>query len=195
MDPTRAGPLHAMALAIQAQLRRFFPEAQFAHALVPDQADPAVWRELTRRTPFLGLSWRGLAPDPASGRILQGQVQWGLSLITKHSRVEGRILGDAASPGLLNMVWIAALALHGQTLADAAGAPLGTISVTGCSNAYANGWGDGQLAIADLTLGVPLPSPGELLADGLQEFLEMGVTWAFPEGDAMTETVTVRAAS
>jgi hypothetical protein len=192
LSPTAPSPLALMLGAIQEHLRRFFPPAQFMHAMVPDQADPAVWKQLTRRVPFLGVSWQGMPIDPASGRMLLAQGQFNVTLITRHSHVEARLLGDAALPGVVNMAWLAATVLQGHTVTGPDGVPLGTLSVTACSNAYARDWGEGEVAIASITLQAPLPTAEAAFGVGLPDLLEMGVTWDFPATDALAETWNVR---
>lgn len=181
-------PFTAAAAAIEARLKRFFPPSQFAFAFVPEEAPADTWSELTQRAPFLGLSWRGMAPDANSGKRIAGECQWRLTLITKHPGIAQRYLGDATTPPLLTMVWIATIALHGHALISAAGEPLGTVMVGGAGNAMASNWGKGLVAIATLEFATPLPQPGDAYAGVTPEFLEMGVTWDFPETAAVTDS-------
>lgn len=183
----QVAPLVASAAAIEAQLRRFFPAGQFAFAFVPEQADAVVWRELTRRTPFIGLAWNGIAPDRQSGRDLAGACNWSLMLVTKHSEMTRRYLGDSTTPALLNMVWVACLALHGHALRTPDGLPLGTIGVTSAGNAAAAGWGEGQMGLATVEFATPLPTPGDAYTGAIPDFLELGVTWDFPGLGAVTD--------
>lgn len=180
-------PFTTAAAAIEARLRAFFPPSQFTFAFVPEEAPAEVWAELTQRTPFLGLSWRGLAPDANAGRRMTGDCQWSLTLITRHASIAARYLGDATSPALLTMVWIATIALHAHALKSAGGEALGTVMVAGAGNAMAANWGKGQVAIATLQFSTPMPQPGDAYAGVTPELLEMGVTWDFPETAAVTD--------
>jgi len=194
-DPAQAGPLHAMATALRARLESFFPPARFAHGTVPANLTPKAWGELTRRVPFVGLGLRGIAPDENSGFVLHGQVQWAVFLVVRHARPDARHFGDQTTPGLFGMLSVAAYALNGLELHDAAGRSFGTLRLTRADNAQVEGLTADNDGLAILNLTIPWPVAGEELLDGLDEFLALGATWLFEPDDvaaSATDSLTVR---
>ncbi|GGG30987.1 hypothetical protein GCM10010964_18660 [Caldovatus sediminis] len=182
-DLTTDGPLLRAQRQIQARLRAFFPEAQFAHAVVPANLSPRGWDALTRRTPFVGLGWRGLRPDAQNGRLLRGSAQWTVFLIARNlGAPAARLEGDRLGPGLLGMVQVAALALHGFTILgpEPARTAVGTVLVEEVAHLQADHWQDEAAAVAglNLSLGCALADPAEL-----DDFLRLGAAWHF-DGDA-----------
>ena len=186
-DASTLAPFSATFAALQLHLQRFFPPAQFQFSLVPDSATPQQWMELTRRPPFVGLSWGGITPAANSGRDLAGTCNWALMLVTKHSELGKRYLGDATMPALMDVAWIAALALNGTALATPDGLPLGTVRVTGSVDVTAPQWGE-HLAQATVHFTTPLPTAGDAYVGDLVDFQTLGVTWDFPAPGAVTDS-------
>jgi len=185
-DASTLTPFSAAFAALQLHLQRFFPPAQFQFRLVPDSATPAQWMDLTSRTPFVGLSWGGITPAAGSGRDLAGSCNWGLMLVTRHSEITKRYLGDGTMPALMDMAWIASLALNGHKLVTPDGLNLGTVRVSGPVDVAAPQWGE-NLAQATVHFTTPLPTAGDAYVGDLAEFLTLGVTWDFPALAAATD--------
>lgn len=182
-DLTTEGPLLLAHQQIQARLKTFFPEAKFAHGAVPANLSPRGWDALTRRTPFVGLGWRGFRPDAQNGRLLKASAQWTVFLVVRNlGSPAARLAGDSLGPGLLGMTQVAALCLHGFTILgpEPARTAVGTIEVNEVANLQADHWQDEAAAIAGLnvSLGFVLADPAEL-----DEFLRLGAAWNF-DGDA-----------
>jgi hypothetical protein len=187
-----AGPLHDAHAALVARLAAFFPPAQFASAEVPARLTPQGWARILRRTPFVGLGWRGVAPDRQVGRLLRGQSQWAVFLSVRNEHALGaRLTGTPQGPGLYGMVQVAAAALHGWTIAG-----LGAVAMTGIENVTIDGWDDEATAIAALTLDIGFALDHPAAVAGLDEFLRAGAVWEFdadPATARATDLYTVRA--
>lgn len=165
------GPLIAGYAALWARLDTFFPASHFARADVPARVTPQGWKRLLRRTPFVGLSWLGIAPEAGNTRVFRGKSQWSVFLAARNEHApDVRATGAATGPGLFGMVQVAAFALAGLTVPD-----VGSVSVTEVANLTADNWDDEAAAVAGLRLDLPLG----LSAEVLDEFLRFGATWSF----------------
>lgn len=187
MDLMAAGPLFAMQQGLQARLRAFFPASHFDFGIVPARLTPAGWVRLVRRTPWLGLGWRGIQPDPASGRMFKGKGEWTVFAVVKneHSPL-ARLVGDSRGPGQLGVVQVAMLALHGFEIRD-----VGHVEVQGVANLQAEAWTDEASEIAGINISVNFA----LSQTPPDEFLRLGVEWAFdPPADGPADMYNVRAA-
>lgn len=183
MTITDPGPLQVMGDALAARLKLVFPETKFQHEMVPAKVDAKEWRQLTRRTPFVGLAWNEVDANPAGGRPFDGHARWTVFLVTKNSRgVRERYWGDALAPGLFSMVHASISILNGYTIAA-----VGTAEVTRSTNLYAEGWDDNEMAMAavDVTVGIAfdladIVSP----PDGLGVLNTLGISWDFSPSPA-----------
>lgn len=183
------GPLHLAEAALMARLAEAFPPAQFALGHVPARLTQQGWSRLLRRTPFIGLGWRGVTLDPQAGRLPRGEMQWSVFLAARHeASPAARLVGSPQGPGLFGLTQVAVARLHGLVIPD-----VGSVSVTGIDNATIDGWDDEGVAIAALSLGIgfALDDPAGLAA--LDEFLRAGATWEFTAGvDAASDLINVR---
>lgn len=171
------GRLPAMADALAARLKGIFPTSHFAHQIVPAGMTPKVWSDLTARTPFIGLGWRGVEPDPNSGRLFRGRAEWTVFAVVRNpSSPRARLLGDATAPGTIGMAQVAAAWLHGWHVPDC-----GPIEVQGIAALSADGWKDEAAEVTALNIRVPFTLVG---LEQLEDFLRLGVTWEFdPAGN------------
>lgn len=177
------GPLFTADRAIRARLTEVFPPTRFVHATLNTAVTREEWTRVVRRTPFIGLTWLGAAPDSTSGRLLRMRATWRLLLVVGNGDPAMRLTGDRFSPGLYAMVQVAAAALHGMPIGgdDLRGA--GTLEVTEAVALASEGWADEAEAIAGITLASAftlLGTPGSL-----DDLLRMRGSWAFtlPESE------------
>lgn len=173
--PPPPSPLALAHEAIWGRLEDFFPASHFARADVPARITPQGWKRLVRRTPFVGLSWRGIAPDAANTRLFKGRSQWSVFLAARNEHApETRATGGATGPGLLAMAHVAVFCLGGFTIPD-----VGSITITEVANLSADGWDDEAAAVAGVSFDLPLGIGAGLTAEAIDEFLRFGATWSF----------------
>ncbi len=180
MDLTKGGPLFDMHTALEGRLKAVFPERLFEHATLPVRITPQVWVRLLRRTPFIGLGWRGIKPDPASARVLKGQAEWMLVTAVRNANSpRSQLVGDELGPGELAVVQVACAALQGFTIDG-----IGLVSVEGVANLQADAIADENTAIAaiNFTVGFAIAQPMKL-----DDFLRLGVTWTFDQSQPALE--------
>lgn len=174
------GPLIAAHAALWARLDAFFPASHFARADVPARVTPQGWKRLLRRTPFVGLSWRGIAPQAGNARLFQGRSQWSVFLAARNEHSpEVRATGAATGPGLLGMTQVAAFCLGGFTIAD-----VGSVSIAEVANLTSDNWDDEAAAVAGISFDLPMGLGGGVSAADLDEFLRVGATWSFDPAPA-----------
>ena len=181
--------LVATLAALQAQLALVFPTNMFAQVILPPKITAASWRELTRRTPMIGIGWDSIEPLKPPSRILSGNSRWSVFLVVRNAGGPGpRFLGDALGPGLFDMVSGAAAVLHGRTFPG-----IGTGFVTGVHNTIGMDWDMEDLVLAHLTVevGATLPSAADLVADTTAGILQsLNITWDFADDPAASLTDT-----
>jgi len=169
------GPLIDARAALWSRLGMFFPASHFARADVPARVTPKGWQRLLRRTPFIGLCWRGIAPEAGNARIFRGRSQWTVFLATRNEHApETRATGAATGPGLFGMTQVAAFALGGCTLDG-----IGAVTITEVGNLSADNWDDEAAAVAGISLDLPFGLDAGISASDVGEFLRAGVTWNF----------------
>ncbi|MBR0681914.1 hypothetical protein GXW74_15575 [Roseomonas eburnea] len=183
-DLHTSGPLFGMAAGLEARLKAFFPPSHFGFGIVPAGLTPAMWARLTQRTPWVGLGFRGVKPDAASGRILKGKAEWTVFVVVKNAHSpRARLLGDAMGPAQLGMIQVAALCLHAHELRD-----IGHVEVVGIANLQAEGWKDeaAEIAALSITVNLSLTDPREL-----PDFLRLAVQWQFepPPSEGPADTI------
>lgn len=182
------GPLNAMAGALESRLRAFFPASHFDFGIVPARLTPQGWVRLVRRTPWVGLGWRGVVPDQASGRLFKGKAEWTVFSVVKNEHSpRARLLGDSRGPGQLGVAQVAMACLHGHELRD-----IGNIEVTGAANLVAEAWTDEAAEISGVNITVNFTLAGFV---DLEDFLRLGATWEFdPSGtEGPDDLIDVRA--
>ena len=170
-----AGPLLSAHQAIWARLDAFFPPSHFARADVPVRVTAQGWKRLLRRTPFVGLTWRGVAPAANPGRLFLGRSQWSVVLAARPEHAPGaRAAGADTGPGLFGMTQVAAFCLGGFTIPD-----VGSVSVTEVANLTADDWDEEAAAVAGISFDLPFGLGGGMRAEDIDEFLRLGATWSF----------------
>lgn len=187
IDFVSAGPLNLMADAIEARLRAFFPASHFDFGIVPARLTPQGWVRLVRRTPWLGLGWRGIAPDQASGRLFKGKAEWTVFCVVKNEHSpRARMRGDARGPGQLGLVQLIMACLHAHELRD-----IGHVEVAGAANLFAEAFGDEASEISGVNITVNFSLAGLMPLD---DFLRLAVQWEFdPSGtDGPADTIDAR---
>jgi hypothetical protein len=107
-------PIRSQEPLIIERLRLAFPAKTFTIERVPQVLSINEFTRHTSSSPFIGLAWTGMKPDPASGRMLKGVMQWRLVLIYKTSNsLEARFKGDTKGIGLDAMIDVAMVLLQG----------------------------------------------------------------------------------
>lgn len=176
--PIRPGPLERLALALRERLILAFPEKQFDHQWMPARPSKSQWVTLLRRPPFVGISWTAMAPQSQAGaRSFAADVAFTVVLVTANESGAGpRLFGDRLAPGLMTMVQVAAVFLHGHTFPD-----LGSAKVNQADHATAEEWDNENLAMAaiDVTIKLGLGMnevAGNIDVDALST---LAIEWAF----------------
>jgi hypothetical protein len=185
-DLLTEGPLNGALAGLEARLRAFFPPSHFHYAVVPGQLTPEVWRRLVQRTPWVGLGFRGVRPDPASARGFKGKALFTVFACVKNERSPAaRLTGDAQGPGMLGMLQVATLALQGHELRD-----IGLVEVTNIASLQVEGWRDEAAEVAGIEVTVNFA-----LTDmrALDDFLRLAVQWEFtpPLTDGPADTINL----
>lgn len=184
-------PITASFTALEARLRTFFLAAKWDFHVVADPMSIEEFKAIVRRTPCLGLGWRQFNPsDKSVGRRFQGNLGLRLTIVVKNPNgPKARFLGDAKGPGLFPSIAGAIALLNGFTEPG-----LGTFSITAGAQAYAEGYGDHDMAIATLDIGSTV-SLGDVMGDFAAEsdFLRMLSAFEpWPDGQAPDQPVDVR---
>lgn len=185
-------PISAAFPALEARLRTFFKAERWDFHIVPDPMSIEEFKAITRRTPLLALGWRQFNPTKTVGRRFQGDLGLRLTIAVKHPLDAGkRFLGDARGPGLFPAICCAASLVNGFSLEG-----LGTFSVTAIAQAYAEGYGDHNVAIATMDIGVDV-AIGDVTGDlaAADDFLTMLNEFEpWPDGQDRDEPTDVRPA-
>ncbi len=186
-------PFTAWTHGIEARLRLFFKADRWAFRVVPDPLSIEEFKSLVgERTPLLGLGWRQLNPnDKSVGRRFQGASGLRLTIVVKNPNRAARFLGDAKTPGLFPSLAGAIALLNGYTLVD-----VGTLFVTAGSQAYAEGYGDINAAIATIDLSATI-AIGDVTGDlaAAPDFLKLVSKFEpWPDGQAPDAPIDVRPA-
>lgn len=186
-------PFTAWTNGIEARLRTFFKADRWAFHVVPDPFSIEEFRALvSARTPMLALGWRQMNPNAKTlGRRFQGDAGLRLTIAVKNPIRTARFLGDGKTPGLFPSIAGAIALLNGYTLVD-----VGTLFVTACSQAYAEGFSDATVSIAtlDLTATIVISDvTGDLAA--APDFLQLVSAFEpWPSGQAPDAPIDVRPA-
>jgi hypothetical protein len=181
------GPLHGAFAGLEARLRSFFPASHFGFGVVSGQLTPDGWRRLVQRTPWVGIGFRGVQPDPNSARAFKGKALFTVFVCVKNERSPAaRLSGDAQGPGVLGMVQVATLALQGHELRD-----IGHIEVTNSQVLQVDGWRDEAAELVGIEVTVNFA-----LTDfrAQEDFLRLGVQWDFepPLTEGPADTISPR---
>ncbi|WP_417436589.1 hypothetical protein [Hoeflea sp.] len=181
-------PIRSQEPLIIERLRLAFPEKTFAIQRVPQVLSIKEFTKYANASPFIGLAWTGMRPDPASGRMLKGVMQWRLVLIYKTSNtLEARFKGDTKGIGLDAMLDVAMVLLQGVSFEGQ-----GHTAVTLANSVIADGWSDDDIAIAqiDFTFSfATTPAPLDLMS--VDDFTALGITWEVAQDDPDADRVAV----
>lgn len=186
-------PISASVTAIQARLQAYFLPKVWDFSIVPDPLSIEEFKALAgRRTPFLALGWRQFNPQQMVGRRFQGELGLRLTIVVKHPLDAGkRFLGDAKGPGLFPAMCGAVALLNGFTAPD-----VGTFTATAISQAYAEGFGDHNCAIATIDIGTTVViddvTGAGAAAPGFLSMLSAFEPW--PDGQGPDAPIEVRPA-
>lgn len=165
-------PLAAIDREIEARLKGLFPEKQFDHVVLPPRLTPAVWEQLTRRTPCIARGWAGITPSKGNARGFNGEADFAVWLVVRHDRPLDQLRGADAKPGLYGLTAMTVALLQGHTVPQ-----VGSIQVTACEHTFAEGFNDERTAIVALSLKVAFNLYDTLDPGAIDDFLRLGVTW------------------
>lgn len=167
-------PIRLMEPAIVARLRQAFPAKDFTLQRVPPVLTVKEFEQAVRLTPFIGLAWMGVRPDPASGRQLAAAMLWRLVLVVKaSSTLEARFKGDARDIGLDAMVDVATALMQGASFPG-----IGASAVTRAEGVYAEGWSDDATVLAQVDFEIRYQaSPAGLQLKTPDDFEKLEVEW------------------
>lgn len=167
-------PIRRMEPAIVARLRIAFDEKTFGIERVPQVLTLKEFERLATLSPFIGLAWVGMKPDPNAGRLVKGDMLWRLIILFKASSgLETRFKGDALEIGLDAMVDVATVLLQGVTFAG-----IGLCVVTSVNSVIADGWSDNDLVIAQVDFQVAFSiAPAAFAFRTAEDFQRLGITW------------------
>lgn len=167
-------PIRVMEPAIIARLRLAFPAKDFTIERVPANLTINEFRRIAQLSPFIGLSWVNMQPDPKSGRQIMADWGWRLTLVFKASgSLEVRFKGDVKDIGLDSMSDVAIVLLQGAVFKD-----IGKCSVTGAQATYAEGWSDDQTVVSMVDFNITtVTSPAALSLITPDDFDQFTVAW------------------
>ncbi|MGR8925029.1 hypothetical protein ACU8MB_14935 [Rhizobium leguminosarum] len=176
-------PIRKMEPPIVERLRLAFPAKDFSIERVPQTLTIKEFERLVKQSPFIGLAWTGMKPDPASGRILKGVMLWRLVLVFKASNgLETRFKGDRRGLGLDAMIDVAVALLQAAEIPG-----VGIATVTSANSVIADGWTDDNVVIAQIDFNVAFQiSPAAFQLLTLDDLKRIGVSWAFAEDPEIT---------
>lgn len=179
--------------AIRARLRGCFSPQLFSHEVIPAKVSPAIWDNITRRAPMVGLGWSHWAPNPDNGATFLGTLVFPLIIMVEFAKHEDRYLGAQIGsgtymPGALGLQEYAIAALHGFEIDD-----VGTCRVTHVSSTELAEWNkDGK---ATTTLDVTIPNVAldlDAVTATLNDFLRLQEQLICDQADFGTTTISVR---
>ncbi|HEV2501608.1 MAG TPA: hypothetical protein VGV39_00945 [Mesorhizobium sp.] len=185
-------PIRTIEPAIKARLRLAFPSKVFQIERIPPVLTIEEFKRVVRLTPFIGLAWLGIKPDPASGRQLAAAMRWRLVMIVKaSSSLEARFKGDTRDIGMDAMIDVAVALLQGAVFDG-----IGASAVTGAEAVFVDGWADEATVVANLDFEVRYQfSLAALQLKTIDDFKSLHVTWLnadSPEGGAVDAPQTVQ---
>ena len=148
---------------------------------MPARLTRDTWQNLVRRTPFVGISFSGATADDRAGRAWTGRISFGVMLVTAAATPQTRALGDVSAPGLTAMVAAGIIALNGFNVGGSAVAGAGSASVRQADALFADEWLAENLAVAALSVDVPV---------SLVEIATAADSWTF-DGTTVATTDTI----
>lgn len=184
MDTFPLMPIRNQEPLIVERLRIAFPEKIFRIERVPQVLSMKQFTRISNLTPYIGLAWTGMKPDPDNGRMLKGNMLWRLILVNAvSSGLEARLKGDRYDIGMDAMVDVASVLLQGVNFSGQ-----GVTNVTLANSVIADGWSDDNIAIAQIdftfNFATRAAATGKMQPD---DFKALGVTWSI---NGSTETVS-----
>jgi hypothetical protein len=172
--------ISTLTMGIADILAERFPVNRWKIEHVPWPLTMEEFKRVLGTTPWMGISWREVRPDPDAGRSTPETLSASITVIVKNATGKaGRLLGDAAGPGLYPSVQLARLSLHTRKIEG-----IGTLSVTRCGQAYSDGWGDLAVAIGVIELETVTKAALPIAAgDEPPDFASLATTWDFALGE------------
>lgn len=184
-------PIRNMYPELVERLRLAFPAQTFTICRVPQQMSANVFADLVQDAPVIGIAWRGIKPDANSGRVLKGVALWRLLLVYKSSgKNDLRFTGDQFGWGIDDMTDVAAVIMHGWTLAD-----IGSCTVTDVQSVVADGYAKDDIELTQIDFEIGFAVPSALLAvKDPADFTALGLAWTVNNSPTtVTETTDPRA--
>jgi len=173
LQPLIGGNVLGVAwFGIKNRIACVFPSGLYPVKAIPARASQPVWTEVLRRTPMIGIGWRGWEPSRENGRVFRGTLLFGVFGIVESTNVETLIAGSSLKPGMLGMSVLLAAALHGHTIAG-----VGTCKVRQLSGETPS-WVRDNTATAALEVAIEnVAIDLSDVAASLDDFLVLANTW------------------
>jgi hypothetical protein len=178
-------PITAMTRGIETILRELLT-SRWSIEHVPDPLTMQEFQRLLQATPFVGIAWTKTTIGPEAGRRPMMTPIIKLTFCVKNTSRSGRLLGDDAGPGLYPAMEAARMLLHARAI-DV----IGTLSVTECSQVYADGYGQMDLALGQMTIQTVTAAENAATVADLPDFRRLATSWDFSqESDGPADDLT-----
>ncbi|WP_308719192.1 hypothetical protein [Komagataeibacter xylinus] len=145
LEALRGGNVITQAFrALRGKLGEIFPDTYYSHRVVPPKSSPAMWKDLIRTAPMIGLGWAGFTPDRDCGKIYRGDLVFVIFCLSEARELEDIYTGDANVAGIMGEAAMCLHLLQGWKIAG-----IGTCHVRQCTTAEVANWvDDGQGIVA-----------------------------------------------
>jgi len=185
-----ADPVTLFTRGIEKILRELLP-SKWAIEHVPAQLTLTEFKRLLNVTPFIGIAWSKTDIGDGAGRSPILGMTALLTFCVRNVSRTARFMSDDAGPGLYSSMEASRILLHGRSIEE-----IGTVTVTACSQAYADGYGEMDIAVGLMTVQAStIASRADSVAD-LPDFARLATTWDFDQGsngpaDNLTDVIEV----
>ncbi|MDN7351764.1 hypothetical protein [Acetobacter senegalensis] len=177
---------------LQAQLKAAFPDAVFAHHVLPPSPTPQLWKRVQEKQLSVALSMGSWMPDSKSGKVFRGSLTFYVFLLVSHGHMDQLYLGtsDRWGVGITGMSAMAVAMLNRQPVPGLDG---GTFQVMGVKYPAGIDWLDERTALAEIAVQIDGVSLSEgLLTHDLPEFLRLAETWTVNGSEQPEATLNIR---
>ncbi|OUI98096.1 hypothetical protein HK14_01085 [Acetobacter cibinongensis] len=183
--------LKAAFLGVMQALADAYPEAGYAHYVLPPSPTASTWKRIQTGKSCVAMTFGGWVPEQKTGQTFRGTLTFPVFLLIKHNRIEDLWLGtnERWGAGTLGLIAQAIGHLHGAKVPglDA------TMRVTRQLCPAGIDWLDEKSALAELEIqieGVGLDT--EIFTDQLPDFLRLSEIWTVDGAAQPQATLNVR---